>query len=143
MVFEAWNRTEALAGVLKAKTIVFQSSKNFKPLPENIKNMKNFFNKINRKQHILVWEPPVRWSLNVIQSLCEELNLVYSGDPFAKNPPAFGPIRYFRLRGKGGYNSRYNQGDYERLLKLADSDVPTYFVFNNSDLTIIDSGIFK
>jgi len=134
MVFEAWQKTETIAETLNAKIIVFQSSKNFKPTPLNIRNFKTFFRRINRKKFNLVWEPNNKWPANLTQQLCDELGLIYSDNPFSEKPVSYGPISYFRLRGKNGYRSRYNERDFKVLNNFEANGKPVYFIFNNASM---------
>ena len=52
-------------------------------------------------------------------------------DPF-KMGPAFGPINYFRLHGKPGYNLRYSytNQDLNQLRRMCDKEI-NYVMFNN------------
>ncbi len=134
IVFDAWLRTKALAEALSARVVVFQTAKNFIPTTINIQNMKKFFNQIDRGGLKCVWEPLNRWPLNQIQQLCHELQLSYTGEPTSLNPVSFGPIRYFRLKGKNGFRSRYTENDFEFLQKLDNNGKNCYFIFNNASM---------
>lgn len=134
MIFKAWNRTEAVARALNAKIIVFQIPRSFRPNPENIKNLRNFFKRIRRGKFQLVWEPHGKWTMDLIQSLSTELNLIYSANPLAENPVNIGPVHYYRLRGKNGFRSRYNDDDFARLKEIGTNGVPSYFILNNASM---------
>lgn len=134
MVFDAWQRTEAVAQALGAKVIVFQTAKTFLPTPENIKNFRNFFKRIKRKNYHLVWEPTRKWHLSTILPLCDELNLIYTSTPFSDESTHKGPIRYYRLKGKNGYRSRYDDQDFKKLIQLDTNGTPCYYVFNNASM---------
>jgi uncharacterized protein YecE (DUF72 family) len=158
-VWEAWERTQKIARILKSKIIVFQCPPSFKPSSENKKNLERFFKRIKRKDYLLVWEPRGRWERKEILSLCEKLDLVPCIDPFKLvvgkanlNEPfpwyePYGSYRckigYFRLHGKTGYRYKYTDSDLEELAKIVRSqlwrDSPqvrknynlVYFMFNN------------
>lgn len=53
----AWQRTEEIAAVLQARVIVFQCPRSFLPTGENTRNLSAFFHQIDRRRHILAWEP--------------------------------------------------------------------------------------
>ena len=141
-VWEAWEKTEKIAQILKSKIIVFQCPPSFEPDAENKKNLGKFFKRIQRKNYLLVWEPRGRWERKEISSLCEKLNLVPCVDPF-KNEPLPCKIGYFRLHGKTGYRYKYTDSDLEELKKMVRfplrQDPPqvkknynlVYFMFNN------------
>jgi len=141
-VWEAWEKTERIAQILKSKIIVFECPPRFDPNPENKKNLGRFFKTVKRKNYLLVWEPRGRWEREEICSLCEKLDLVPCVDPF-KNEPLPGKVGYFRLHGKTGYRYKYTDSDLEELKKIAryalGRDSPRtpksysleYFMFNN------------
>jgi len=124
-VWEAWEKTEKVAQILKSKIIVFQCPPSFEPNSENKKNLEKFFKTINgsasspqeRKEFLLVWEPRGRWERKKILSLCEKLDLIPCIDPF-KNAPFPCKIGYFRLHGKTGYRYKYTDSDLEELAKM-------------------------
>jgi len=134
MVFDAWRRTEAIAEALNARIIIFQTSKSFRPTHINIKNVRNFFRRINRRKYLFVWEPNSKWPIETIQELCQELNLIYTAEPYNENAQNFGPIRYYRLRGKSGFRSRYEKADFEKFIQMDLNSTPCYFVFNNASM---------
>ncbi|KPL02865.1 MAG: hypothetical protein AMJ73_08070 [candidate division Zixibacteria bacterium SM1_73] len=141
-VWEAWEKTERVAQILKSKIIVFQCPPRFEPNSENKKNFGRFFKTVKRKNCLLVWEPRERWEREEICSLCEKLDLVPCIDPFG-NEPLPCKIGYFRLHGKTGYRYKYTDSDLEELKKIAryplERDSPRtpksyslqYFMFNN------------
>ena len=129
-VFSAWEKTEEICSVLKARIVLFQSPASFKPTPENKKNIKKFFTTIDRKDYIFVWEPRGKWEEKEIEELCKELDLIHGVDPF-KNKPLYGKLRYFRLHGKDGYKYKYSEEDFKQLTKLIEKDIETYIMFNN------------
>ena len=134
-VFSAWKKTEEIASVLKGKIIVFQSPPGFKPTLNNEKNLREFFNKIERRDFIFVWEPRGKWEKEKIRSLCNELNLIHCVDPFKSEPLTQKGIFYFRLHGKGGYRYRYTKEDLFYLYKIVcalPSSSSIYVMFNNT-----------
>lgn len=137
-VFSAWRRTREIAEILDAKVILFQTPNSFKPTDENIDNLRNFFDAIDRS-FIYAWEPRGGWSLDIIESLCRELDLIHCVDPFHSRA-VFGSINYFRLHGKPFYNLRYkySDDDLRHLLNLCDKE-ENYVLFNN--LSMVDDAI--
>ncbi len=129
-VFQAWEKTEKTAQILKAKIIVFQCPASFQPTPENKKNLRRFFKAIRRRKYKLVWEPRGKWEREEVSALCEELSLIPCVDPF-KEAPFPGKMGYFRLHGKGGYRYRYTDSDLKKLIAWAKDFDTVYFMFNN------------
>jgi len=137
-VFKAWEETEKIAQILKARIIVFQCPASFRPAPENKGNLEKFFKAIKRKNFIFVWEPRGRWEREEISNLCEKLNLLPCLDPFkseippeAAEKPFPGKVGYFRLHGKAGYRYKYTDSDLKELKALAKGFNTVYFMFNN------------
>lgn len=141
-VWEAWEKTERIAQILKSKIIVFQCPPRFEPNSENKKNLERFFKTIKRKTYVLTWEPRGRWEREEICSLCDKLDLVPCIDPFG-NEPLPCKVGYFRLHGKTGYRYRYTDSDLEELARIVHTSVRRnspqgkksygllYFMFNN------------
>lgn len=130
-VMKSWSRMDQVAQILGTKIILFQTPASFDPSPKHKKNLKKFFNKIDRKNYTFVWEPRGKWNKEEIKKICKDLKLVHGVDPF-KSRSVYGKINYFRLHGKPGYNLRYeytNQ-DLKRLRKLCDKK-RNYVLFNN------------
>ncbi len=129
-VFQAWEKTEKIASILKTKTIVFQCPKSFEPTQENIKNLEKFFKKIKRKDFLFAWEPRGDWEERKVIKLCDRLELIYCVDPF-KNKPYPQKCGYLRLHGRDGYRYKYTDSDLNNLKKLCGSFPKVYCMFNN------------
>jgi uncharacterized protein YecE (DUF72 family) len=127
-VFEAWEKTQDIARILKAKVIVFQCPARFTPDTENMENMKYFFSNIDREDFIFAWEPRGQWSEEVIAGLCQDLDLVRCVDPF-ENKRLYGKPKYFRLHGGRDYRHQYSNDELARLRELSDGEA--YVLFNN------------
>lgn len=135
-VMEAWHRMEEIVSRLGSRTILFQTPASFTPTPENITNMKKFFNSIERKNYRFVWEPGNNWPGNTIKDLCCELGLTHCTDPFS-GPAREGRIRYFRLAGIGGKQYKYKGMDLKHLRDFCENEAqaiknePVYVFFSN------------
>jgi len=146
-VFKAWEATEKIASILKAKVIVFQCPSSFTPCKSNTDNMRDFFKAINRKRYRFVWEPRGKWPEKYIKSLCEDLDLVHCADPFSAKI-LHGDIRYLRLHGVGGHRHRYKGLDLKRLRDFCENEArlikrrPFYVFFNNVSM-IMDAQRFE
>jgi len=128
-VLKCYEILKDYATILKTKIIIFQSPPGFKPERKNIKNMKNFFNKIDRKDFILGWESRGRWRAEEVEKICQELGLVDVVDPFLRASTC-GEIFYYRLHGGEGYIHEFSD---EELSNLADKveNKSGYVMFNN------------
>lgn len=131
-VSAAWEQTREFAKVLQAKVIVFQCPPSFKETPENIDNMKGFFDSAKYSGFVFAWEPRGDWKGSTIQAVCSELGLVHCVDPFKKEP-LWGQLQYFRLHGGPGYRHHYTEEELKRLRdRVAGKD--TYVLFNNLNM---------
>lgn len=130
-VFNAWERIDEIARILNSRIILFQCPGSFKPTLENKENLINFFNTIERRSYIFVWELRGDWKEEEIMELSRKLDLIHCVDPF-KQRPTYGAINYFRLHGRPGYNLKYEYTykDLEELKKMCDKPV-NYCLFNN------------
>jgi uncharacterized protein YecE (DUF72 family) len=133
-VLECYRILKDYATILKTRMIIFQSPPSFKPEKENIKNMENFFNKIDRKDFILGWEPRGKWQSEEIEKICKELSLIDVVDPFLR-APTYGKIFYYRLHGGKGYKHQFTDEELEKLAEMV-KDKTGYVMFNN--ITMFD-----
>lgn len=130
-VFEAWEKTLQCARTLDAEVIIFQTPASFKPVEENMDNMRLFFNGIDRFDFIIGFESRGHsWTNEKIKEICSELELIDVVDPFVRMP-THGEIFYFRLHGKGGYRYRYTDEDLVWLKKVAEKYEDGFVMFNN------------
>jgi len=138
-VFEAWETTKNVCEILKSKICIMQTPAKFKPSEENLKNMTEFFNSIDRGNIVIGWEPRGKdWTPDIVKEICEKLNLIHVIDPFAQDPQHFVEnIAYFRLHGappgKKMYRYKYSTKDFEYLFSKAKT-LPVekvYILFNN------------
>lgn len=135
-VFFAWKETLRICEILEAKVALFQCPASFRATEENISNMREFFNSIERKNLRLAWEPRGEWRSATIKSLCKELNLLHCIDPFVDNLAHKDEIVYFRLHGSQGkkmYYYKYTLRDLGYLLKKCRETKAqeVYCLFNN------------
>ncbi|MFQ5852408.1 MAG: DUF72 domain-containing protein [Candidatus Binatia bacterium] len=128
-VLAAWEATRLFALSLRAEMVVFQSPASFTPETRNKRNIVRFFRSLERKGLTLIWEPRGGWKGQEIRGLCQELDLIHCVDPL-KNRPLCGRLHYFRLHGPGGYRSRYEGRDLEKILEMCQGE--GYCFFNNS-----------
>lgn len=129
-VKEAWQATKEFAKALGTKIIVFQCPASFTPSDENVKNIKSFFNRIDRDGLIFIWEPRGQWGMDQIERICKELELSPCIDIFNSNPPK-GDLLYLRLHGKTGYRYKYSNDDLIKIKRIAELYPQSYILFNN------------
>jgi uncharacterized protein YecE (DUF72 family) len=132
-VKDAWDRTRETARVLRSEMVLFQSPPDFGEKPENILNVRSFFEKAERGGLVMVWEPRGGWEKTTVDSLCSDLDIVHCTDPF-NDGHTEGITAYHRLHGKGGYGYRYSDGDLEELLGYCSDAEETYVMFNNMSM---------
>jgi uncharacterized protein YecE (DUF72 family) len=133
-VFKAWEETLKISEALNAKIIVFQCPASFKPIKENLENMKVFFSTIDRGGLTIAWEPRGDWPKNTIKNLCHDFKLIHCVDPLKDNTLTKNTA-YFRLHGsppgKKMYNYRYTNQDLKNLKKKCSPFKVVYCMFNN------------
>jgi uncharacterized protein YecE (DUF72 family) len=129
-VVEAWERTLAVARALAAPVVVFQCPASFRPLEENLANMRRFFRAVERDGMLFAWEPRGPWPDALVLQLCQELDLIHCVDPFQRPALTHGTA-YFRLHGVGGYRYTYTARDLRTLLELCREYELAYVLFNN------------
>lgn len=132
-VFRAWDKTEEIARILGCKIIIFQSPASFLPTQENMRNMMDFFKKVERKDYIFAWEPRGKWREERVRKVCLDLNLVDCVDPLRRSPVAGEPA-YFRLHGKRGCKYKYSDKELQEIVELANKLKDGYVMFNNTHM---------
>ena len=135
-VEDGWQRSVHCATILSATAMLFQSPASFTPTPQNVENMRRFFERIERPRARLLWEPRgpawVRKRALAV-ALCRDLQLVHVIDPFVTAPEYGNPV-YYRLHGISGPRHSYSDAELRQLrviLARVESDAPAYVMFNN------------
>lgn len=140
----AWERTKARADALAADLVLIQTPPSFGCTDEHERNLRSFFDRIDRGELAIAWEPRGDWPANRdrIEQLCTELDLIHAVDPMRADPTVREPYAYARLHGLNDDPTDYDY-DYSRdeLLDLVDrlqafqtgSD-RVYCLFNNYEM---------
>lgn len=149
---EAWRRTREICNVLKAKVCVIQCPPRFNCTPENIDNMKIFFNSVDRRGIQIAWEPRGNWKQHTreIEMLCTELDLVHVVDILRYDPVITSKTVYTRLHGLNpreyDYKYKYSDRDLwrlaERVKNLEAREVARVYVLFNNFTMGVDSRRF-
>jgi uncharacterized protein YecE (DUF72 family) len=135
-VARGWQRSLECARLLDATAMLFQCPATFTPSPENVRNLRAFFERLERPHARLLWEPRGEaWvaERELALALCRDLGLVHVVDPFATPPRARGDV-YWRLHGLGGARNSYDDDQLRTLATMLDAarnDEPAYVMFNN------------
>ena len=129
-VRSAWELTRECAEALGARALLFQCPASFKPVRENVENMRRFFRGAERGPLTFCWEPRGGWPRELIKELCEELGLWHAVDPFSERTLTHGRC-YFRLHGRKGWRYKYEDGELEELFSMLPRDAASYVFFNN------------
>lgn len=79
------------------------------------------------------WEPRGDWPRELVEGLCEELDLWHVVDPFSDRSVTPGRC-YFRLHGRGGWRYSYEDGEMEELYSMLPAGLISYVFFNNIDM---------
>lgn len=99
----------------------------------HIKNLKQFFNKIERHCFTFIWEPRGRWERDVVERLCMGLTITPCFDPFGGRSIR-GDLLYVRLHGRTGYHYSYGVAEMEELIRMGKAYSQAYLLFNNTDM---------
>jgi uncharacterized protein YecE (DUF72 family) len=130
VVKSAWELTRECAVALGARALLFQCPASFKPVRENVENMRRFFGGAERAGLTFCWEPRGGWPRELVSELCEELALWHAVDPFSERTLTPGRC-YFRLHGRKGWRYKYEEGELEELRSMLPRDATSYVFFNN------------
>lgn len=141
VVFEAWEETRKRAEALNAGVCVFQTPAGFDCSDEHMENIRRFMDGIDRGSLALAWEPRGNWNenLNVVQSICDELDLIHVTDIMRRKPVSDHWIAYIRLHGLNereyDYNYEYSEEELReiaaRIDRLSNDHDTVYCMLNN------------
>ena len=140
-VYAAWDRTRAVALGMRAAFVVFQCPTSFTPTPGNVRNMRKFFQSIDRQGLRFTWESRGEWPAELIAELCSELDLLDCVDPFVRRPATAGAC-YFRLHGRGSYDYHYSDEELDQVAAMAREFDEAWVVFNNTAMWL-DAARFR
>jgi uncharacterized protein YecE (DUF72 family) len=136
-VFQGWEETRRVAGILGAPVILLQAPPSFRETAEHEGNLKGFLSGIDIRPVRVALEFRAPWDRERLAALCREFNLIHCVDPF-REVPVTGPPFYLRLHGSPPgtrmYSYRYTAEDLRWLRERiagweAEGDV--YCLFNN------------
>ncbi len=131
IVREALETTLACASALKARTVLFQCPAKFTPEHENIANLTQFFNSVDRGKLNFAWEPRGReWTDEIVGTICRDLDLWHAVDPFAR-PTTTPKYCYYRLHGIPRWRYTYEDSELEELAAMLPKKKLAYVFFNN------------
>lgn len=143
-VLDAWDQTRQRAEALGAKVVVLQCPARFNCTDQNEKNLRRFFEKMDRGDLELAWEPRGDWNDNPkrIESICKDLGLIHIVDVMRRDPLSDHPTVYIRLHGLNtkeyDYRYDYSKSELELLTKklnrLANDHQTIYCMFNNDNM---------
>jgi uncharacterized protein YecE (DUF72 family) len=128
-VARAWDTTLGCVEILQATAILLQCPASFRPTEPAIARLREFLSRARRPAGVrLLWEPRGPWPDEIVQGLCEELDLTHAADPFLR--PSLTPAAYYRLHGNTGARHVYTDDELAQLAKMVDAG-PAYVMFNN------------
>jgi uncharacterized protein YecE (DUF72 family) len=140
--FEAFNRTLDACDALRARVCLIQCPPSFQPVPQNVRNLKRFLTKVDRRGLTVAWEPRGNWleKPQLIRQLCDQLGIVHVADLLSRDPASSVRFVYCRLHGLGNrevnYSYRYTDNDLKQLARKLWSIEKqgcqeAYILFNN------------
>jgi len=134
-VFNAWGHTVKIAKELKVKTILLQSPPSFFENDENLRNIKNFFEKVGKTEFLLFWEPRGKWNDKTLKKIFKTYKIYHCVDPL-KRKPLTNNYFYFRLHGGERYRHNYTQEELEEIFSMVSKlgGEKAYVFFNNLNM---------
>jgi uncharacterized protein YecE (DUF72 family) len=136
-VFDGWEETRKIAGILRSPVILLQAPPSFKETPEHEANLGAFLSEIHRGDVRIALELRASWDREGLADLCRKFDLIHCVDPFRETPVTCPPF-YLRLHGSppGGrmYAYRYTGEDLRWLrdrIGAWGAEEETYCLFNN------------
>ncbi|GAA4964798.1 DUF72 domain-containing protein [Actinoplanes utahensis] len=129
VVARAWETTLDCAALLEATAILLQCPASFRPTEPAIARLREFCARARRPAGVrLLWEPRGPWPDEVVEGLCQELDLTHAADPFLRR--SLTPMAYYRLHGITGARHVYTDAELAHLAGILDGG-PAYVMFNN------------
>jgi uncharacterized protein YecE (DUF72 family) len=131
VVRRAWQRTRDCARALRATAVLFQCPASFRPVTENVDNLRRFFAALDRPPSLrLLWEPRGPWEDELVTRLCRELGLVHVVDPWQRT--SLTPeLTYWRLHGIRNHYHTYSDAELRSLRDRLPGNGDCYVLFNN------------
>jgi uncharacterized protein YecE (DUF72 family) len=126
----AWNETAASARALGAGIVLFQCPPSFLPTEKHVSDFRSFIAGRARDGLEFAWEPRGGWPRDLVEDLCEELDLWHVVDPFTDETLTPGRC-YYRLHGRGGWRYQYEDAELEELAAMLPESATSYVFFNN------------
>lgn len=144
-VRHAFQRTWHAAETLNAKIVLFQCAPTLTPHADHVGRIQAFFRPIDRGTRHFVWEPPLSWPRNFVESLGKTMHMTAAANPLSKKyKPSNEPMRYFRLGAEGRTSGVTTFSDSElRDVKSACDKPLSYVVFNNGPTAFMDAVRFS
>ena len=136
----AWEETLSAAEALEARIIVVQTPPSFGPSAENAERIAGFFQAVDTRGYLVVWEPRGAWwsDRRLLYRVAKTSGLYIAGDVIrGRRPPIDQEILYARLHGLGGgevnYRYKYSDEDLARLRDIVGNGgwSVAYVMFNN------------
>lgn len=141
IVEAAWAETAAGARALGAEIVLFQCPPSFRPTEKSVADLRAFLGSRSREGLQFAWEPRGGWPRDLVEGLCEELDLWHAVDPFVDATVTPGRP-YYRLHGRGGWRYQYEDGELEELASMLPEGTASYVFFNNVHM-LEDAGRFR
>lgn len=132
-VLDAYRQTFEAAEAVQAQAIFFETPTSFTPTAQNRRAMASFFERIERGQRLMIWDPRGVWSEGEIARICSDLQLIPCQDPFSQEIlPGFS-IAYLRLRGLGG-DQHYSDDQLSWLVEMTQAYDQAFYIFQTVEM---------
>ncbi len=143
-VIEAWRDTKKRTEALEAGVLVIQTPGSFDCSGKNEKNIRRFFQKVEKNDLTIGWEPRGDWKENPgkVKEICDDYELIHIVDVMRREPVSDHPVAYVRLHGLNpdeydyAYDYSYEELNElaEKLEKLSEDHRKIYCMFNNYEM---------
>jgi uncharacterized protein YecE (DUF72 family) len=131
----AWETTRAIADILDARVILFQTPPSFTPTSTHRTRLERFFRDLPRDGRLLAWEPHGVWEPGEVRALCGALDLIHCVDPVQQTTTTAG-VAYYRLYGLGGGRGALGERALEKTLLACEGFGEAYVLFNNAQRAV-------
>lgn len=124
-----WRRELDFADAVGAEILVLITPPTFTPSGPNRRRMAEFFENLDRDNHVIVWEPHGPWDPETAAEVAGEMGLCLAVDPL-RDPVPEGGVAYMRLGPFSVMGSRMGVYDLEQLVVAAEPFERAFCLFD-------------
>lgn len=136
---EALRASVGMMTQLKSKILYLQIPRLWMPHPDRVSEIRKIVSHFPT-DIVVVWEPPKKWPVPIIEKISETFNMIPAINPLDKKLTQSYPIQYFKLGDKNKTRGNYTYSDNElKVLKSFCRGPMSYVIFNNGPTSFKDA----